>query len=121
VLRGRERGTARTPATFLDAGDRQACLALRRHEHGHVEDPVLLCAGELLAVVEQDVRIERVMRQELRHGPGRVDLGHAEAERDRLLEQDVVRARLALREQRRDEDPAVHDGIAELDCGTELR
>jgi len=69
------------PATLLDAGDGNARLALRRDEHRHVQDPVLLRAEQLLAVVEEDARLERVRHEELGHGAGRVDLGHAEAER----------------------------------------
>src|SRR5437867_351401 len=57
-VRGRAKeGTPRMPAALLDARDRNARLALRGDEHGHVQDPVLLRAEQLLAVVEEDVRL----------------------------------------------------------------
>ena len=65
-------------------------LRAGRDEHGDVEDAVLLGADQLLAVVEQHVLVERVRDGELRHEPGRVDLGDLEAERQRLVEREVL-------------------------------
>ena len=55
------------PASLLDAGDGDRDARLRLREHAHVEDPVLLRADELLAVVEQDASVERVVDGELGH------------------------------------------------------
>jgi hypothetical protein len=107
-----ERRTARTPSPLLDARDRNPGLAHPRQKYADIEDSVLFRSHELLPVVKQDVRVERILRQELRHRAGRIDLGHAEAERDRLLERDVLRTRLPSREQRRNDDAAVHDRLA---------
>ena len=86
VRRGREPCRARAPAALLDARDGDPRLRPAADEHGHVEDAVLLRADELLAVVEQDVGVERVVDRELGHRAGRVDLGDREAERERLVE-----------------------------------
>ena len=55
-----ERGAAPLPAALLDAGDGDRQLRAGLDEHAHVEDPVLLRADELLAVVEQHPRVGRV-------------------------------------------------------------
>ena len=105
------REAPRAPAALLDARDRNPRLALRGDEHGHVEDPVLLRAEQLLAVVEEHIRVERVRDRELGHRPGRVHLGHAEPERQRLLERHVLGARLQPREERRHDDAAMLDRL----------
>ena len=77
------------PAALLDAGDRDRQLRAGADEDGDVEDPVLLRADELLAVVEQHVVVERVDDRELRHRAGVGGLGDHEAARKRLVERDV--------------------------------
>ena len=67
VRRGPESGRARTPAPFLDARDGDCRLRAGGDEHGHVENPVLLRARQLLAVVEEHVAVERIVDGELRH------------------------------------------------------
>lgn len=103
------------PASFLDARNGNRRLRAGRDEHGHVEDPVLLRADQLLAVVEEHVAVEQIVDGELRHEPGRVDLGDAEAERQRLVERHVRGGRREPREERSDDDAPVRDGLAELD------
>jgi hypothetical protein len=100
------------PATLLDARNWDARLTLRGDEHRHVQDPVLLRAQQLLAVVEEHGRLERVDDRELGHGPGGVDLRHAEPERQRLLESQVLDKRLGPGKERGDDDAAVFDGLA---------
>jgi hypothetical protein len=51
MRRGRERRADVAPATLFDAGDGNRKLRLRADEHTDVQDPILLRAGELLAVV----------------------------------------------------------------------
>jgi hypothetical protein len=58
--RGAKIEAPRAPATLLDARDGNPSLAPSRDEHCHVQDPVLLRAEQLLAVVEKDVRVKRV-------------------------------------------------------------
>jgi hypothetical protein len=106
---------ASAPASLLDAGDGDLRLALRGDEDGDVEDAVLLRADKLLAVVEEDVRVERVLGEQFRHGAGRVDLGDVEPERDGLLEREVLRAWICERKERRDHDAVMLDWITELD------
>jgi hypothetical protein len=108
------------PAAFLDAGDGDERLAPRADQHGHVQDPVLFRAEQLLAVVEEHIRLDRVVDQELGHRAGRVDLADAEAERERLLERQVVGARSGAREERHDDGAAVLDRLAELDRNLDL-
>ena len=72
-------------------------------------------APSSFAVVEKHGRVERVEGQQLRHRSGRVRLGDPEPKRQRLLEREVIRLRVVSREQRRDHDAAMLDGVAELD------
>ena len=115
VARRRERAGAAAPAPLLDAGDRDPHRAARRHEHGDVEDAVLLRADELLAVADDHVAAGRVRGQHLRHGAAGAHLGDLEAEAERLVEGDVLRAGPRPREERREDDPAVLHGLAHLD------
>ena len=110
-----ERGAAPVPATLLDARDGDRQLRARLDEDADVEDPVLLRADELLAVVEQHPRARRVLDDELRHGARVGRLVDVEPARKRLVERDVGRERVALREERCHDDPAVLHGLAELE------
>ena len=74
VRRGLELGRAERPAARLDAAHRQARLRVRRDERELLDDPVLLRADELLALVEQDELVERVLDQELADDRLGVDL-----------------------------------------------
>jgi hypothetical protein len=107
-------GAACAPASLLDAGDGDLRLANGGDENGDVEDAVLLRAEQLLAVVQEDVLVERVGREQLRHGARRVELGDLEPERHRLLEREVLRARVGAWKERRDDDAAMLDRVAEL-------
>ena len=90
-------------------------LRARLDEHGHVENAVLLRTDELLAVVEQHPRVGGVVHDELRHRAGVRGLVDPEAARQRLVEGDVLRDRVAAWEERGDDDPAVLHGLAELE------
>jgi hypothetical protein len=48
------------PTAALDTGDRDGDLRLRLDEHGPVEDAVLFRPDELLALIQQDVQVERI-------------------------------------------------------------
>ena len=117
MRRGGERLGLRVPAALLDARDRDPCLALGADEHGHVEDPVLLCADQFLAVVEQHVGHKRIRHSELRNRSGRVDLRDAQPERQGLIEGEVGSLGRAAWEQWRDDDASVLYRVAELDVG----
>ena len=115
-VRGRvevDRGAV--PAALLDAGDGDRQLRAGADEHRDVEDPVLLGADELLAVVEQHGLVERVDDGELGHRAGVGGLADREAARQRLVERDVAGDRVAGREERGDDDAAVLDRVAELE------
>jgi hypothetical protein len=64
------------PCSTQETGDRQS--RLRGSKDGDVEDPVLLRADELVAVVEEHVLLERVVEGELWHAPGDACLGDAQ-------------------------------------------
>ena len=116
VVAAAERGAGPPPAALLDAGDGDRQLRASLDEHGHVEDPVLLRADELLAVVEQHpCRRVGLCTSELRHRAGVGGLVDTEAARERLVEGDVLRDRVAEGEERGDDDPAVLHGLAELE------
>ena len=110
-----EVGRGAVPAALLDAGDGDRQLRAGADEHGDVEDPVLLGADELLAVVEQHGLVERVDDRELGHRAGVGGLADREAARQRLVERDVAGDRVAGGEERRDDDAAVLDRVAELE------
>ena len=110
-----EGGRRAVPAALLDARDGDRQLRAGADEHGDVEDPVLLGADELLAVVEQHGHVERVDDRELGHRAGVRGLADREAARERLVERDVAGDRVAGREERRDHDAAVLDRVAELE------
>ena len=115
VVAAAERGAGPPPAALLDAGDGDRQLRARLDEHGHVEDAVLLRTDELLAVVEQHPRVGGVVHDELGHRAGVRGLVDPEAARERLVEGDVLRDRVAAWEERGDDDPAVLHGLAELE------
>ncbi len=83
-------------------------------QHGQVEDPVLLRADELLAVVEQHALVERVLDHELGHRPVRPRLGHAQAAAQAVGERRVRGLRVAAREERDDGDASVDGRLVEL-------
>ena len=115
VLRGAERVALPAPASLLDAGDGDRQLRARADEDADVEDPVLLRADELLAVVEQHGAVGRVLDDELGHRARVRRLRDPEPARQRLVERDVGRDRVAAGEERCDDDPAVLHGLAELE------
>ncbi len=110
-----ECGAASAPAALLDARDGDRQLRAGLDEHAHIEDPVLLRADELLAVVQQHARAGRVLDDELRHGARVGRLVDVEPARQRLVERDVRGDRVVLREERCHDDPAVLHGLAELE------
>jgi hypothetical protein len=59
--RGAEAVALAAPASLLDARDGDRELRARADEDADVEDPVLLRADELLAVVEQDGVVREVL------------------------------------------------------------
>src|SRR5450631_1576509 len=107
------------PAALLDARDRDPHVTPCGHEHGDVEDPILLCAYEFLAVVEQHVDRKRIRHGELRHRSGPVDLRYAQTERQGLVKCEVDSLRCTAWEQRRDDDAAVLCRVAELNIRIE--
>jgi hypothetical protein len=113
--RGGEGCAPPAPAAALDTRDGDTRIRARRDEDGDVQNPVLLGAHELLAVVQQDAPFERVEREELRNASGLIDLGDVEAERRGLVEGQVVGPWCGPREERRDDDAALLDRLAELD------
>ena len=113
--RGVERGRGAVPTPLLDAGDGDRHFRAGTDEDGDVEDPVLLGADELLAVVEQHGFVERVDDRELGHRTGIRGLADREATRQCLVERDVAGDRITGREERRDHDAAVLDRVAELE------
>ncbi|HEU0248763.1 MAG TPA: hypothetical protein VFR38_16925 [Gaiellaceae bacterium] len=106
---------AARPAPLLDAGDGNPQRRLRLDEHAHVQDAVLLRADELLAVVEQHTRVERVFHDQLGDAPRFVDLAHAQSAGEGLVERDVRRHRIASGKERGDDDPAVLQELAQLE------
>jgi hypothetical protein len=110
---------AARPAALLDARDRDLQSRARIDEDAHVQDAILLRADELLAVVEQDARVERVLDHELGNGPRLVDLADAQPAGERLVEREVVGDRVVPGEERCDEDPAVRAGLAELEASVD--
>ena len=115
VLRGAEHVAPPAPAALLDARDGDRQLRARADEDADVEDPVLLRADELLAVVEQHCAVGRVLDEELGHRARVRRLRDPEPARQRLVERDVGRDRVAAGEERCDDDPAVLHGLAELE------
>src|SRR6266508_2121262 len=85
-------GPARTAEycrTAIDAGDGDVELRAGLDEDRPPEDPVLLCAGELLALIE-DALVERGDQPEQRDGARLVDLGERQAVCGHLVEADVL-------------------------------
>ena len=115
VRRGAELVAQPAPAPLLDARDGDRQLRARADEDADVEDPVLLRADEFLAVVEQHRAVGRVLDEELGHRARGRRLRDPEPARQRLVERDVRRDRVAAGEERCDDDPAVLHGLAELE------
>jgi hypothetical protein len=118
VGRLRRRGEAASavlPAAGLHARDRDAGIHPARHQHRHVQDPVLLGADQLLAVVQQHRPRERVVHQQLRHRRLLADLADHEPLIERCIKRQVVGRGSAAGEQRHHRDAAMGDGIAELE------
>ena len=89
-------------------------MLVRRHQHGDVDRAVLLGAEDLLALVEQDGQLERVVDDEVADlGAGR-ELLDRDAAPAALRERDVVELGRAVGDQRehaqRPHDVGVGDG-----------
>jgi hypothetical protein len=85
-------------------------LDARADENAHVEDPILLRADDLGAVVEEDIVRQGIRDDQLGHVARLAGLGDREPPRERGVEHEVSRARVAQREERCNDDPAVFDG-----------
>ncbi len=105
----------RAPAALLRARHRDAKRRPGRDQHADVQDPVLLRPDQLRAVVQQDVFRQRVRHGELGNVARLARLRDREPACERGVERDVPRPRIAEREQRRNDDPPVPDGISELE------
>ena len=84
-------------------------------QHRQVQDPVLLGADQLLAVVEQHAEAERVSHRQLAHVAGLAHLADLEPRGQRLVQRDVVADGIAQRKQRRQGDAGVPLRLAELE------
>jgi ABC transporter len=116
VLGGGEARTACVPASLLYARDLDSGVALRGDENGDVEDSVLLCAEQLLAVIEKDGSLEWVEGKQLGHRTSWVRFRNPEPERQGLLEGHVLRLRVGARKQGCDDNAAALDGLADSPC-----
>ena len=103
------------PAAALHAGDGDAGRGARAQQHRDVQDPVLLGADQLLAVVEQHATVERVSHRELAHVAGLVHLADLQAAGQRLVQRDVVADGIVQRKQRRHGDAAGLLRLAQLE------
>ena len=88
------------PAARLDAADRHLQHRAGRHEGRDVEGSVLLGAEHLLALVEQDRHIERVVHDQVVDARPSVELLHRRAPLDGLGERDIAHRRRAVSDQR---------------------
>jgi hypothetical protein len=88
------------PAAGLDAARGKRQLRACGHERRPLEHPVLLGADELLALVEEDELVERVVQRELLDDALLADLGDGQPAGDGLVQADVVEPRLRGGEQR---------------------
>jgi hypothetical protein len=86
--RGGECARAIRPATLLDATDRDLELRARRDQDRALEDPVLLRADELLALVEEGGGGEGVRDKEGLDRAGLVELGDGEAAGEGFVQAD---------------------------------
>ena len=101
------------PASTQRTGRR--AFECARDERELLDDPVLLRADELLALVEQDELVERVLDQELADDRLGVDLLDDEPACDGLVEADVLELRLVAREERDEREAAERALVAELE------
>jgi hypothetical protein len=73
-------------------------------EHGHVERPVLLGTEHLLALVEQDRDLERVVDEQVIDAGAGLKLGDRRTALERVLEREVARDRRGVGDQREDRE-----------------
>lgn len=107
--RGRKTRGPVIPTAALDARNGHCDVRLSLNQDRSIEDPVLLCAHELLAFVEEDVRVERVRDEERADRAGFTDLGDRETAGCGLVQADVFKLRFGGREER-DEGKAAERG-----------
>ena len=106
------------PAPLLDAGHRDDELLPAADQDGQVENPVLSCADELVAVDEEDLLGARVLEGELGNAAFGRDLAHArELALERVVEEEVARRAVELGDEREEREVGVDLGGAELEAG----
>ena len=88
------------PAPGLDTADRHLQHRVGRDQRRDVERSVLLRPEHLLALVEQDRDLERVVDDQVVHARPAVELLDARASLDGLGERDVAHRRRAIGDQR---------------------
>ena len=88
------------PPSRLDTADRHLQHRVGCDERRDVERSVLLRAEHLLALVEQDRHVERVVHDQIVHARPAVELLHGRALLDGLGERDVAHRRRAVGDQR---------------------
>ena len=112
--------TSSVPAASLDAADRHLQHGRGGHEHRDVEGSVLLGAEHLLALVEQDRDIERVVDDQVVDARAAAELLHGRAPLYGLGERHVSHRRRAIGDQREHGERSNDGRLGDGDLGGEV-